>query len=112
MSFLKSLFGKSEWDSIEQDMTDFLRLKLSVSKFTTFTLLCKKYNLFEQLSEICKRETDFGPIRPVDMRVNYLVVFLTNVENELRRQSEIQEHPELLKDSINFSKITLLLNPK
>ena len=105
-----SLFGRKKWELVEHDVTEFLKDKLGEINFKTFTELCDKYKLFQQLSQLASIDTGYGPERPLDLRIIHLVALFTNVGNALGQQYGNQGL-EILKDGIEFSKVALLLNP-
>jgi len=111
MSFFKSLFGNTEWDSVDQDITDLIKRELGEEKFVSFTSLCNKYNVFDQLSKASSKFVDGLPERPLESRLISSVSFFTNVGNELGSKGLKQDRPELTRDGIEFSKIALILKP-
>ncbi len=112
MSFSKSLFGSNEWDSVEQDVTNLIKREVGEEKFVSFTSLCNKYNIFNQLPDISAKFRNDSPERPLELRLTWIVGFFTNVGNELGGQSIQQDRPELARDAIEFLNIALILNPR
>ena len=87
MGLLKSLFGKSGWDRLPQNLVSVIKSRLGDNKFTILDNLAKKYNLFNQ--RLFKHPEMLGD--DLEFSMMQLVSLLTNMGNELAQHEHVQD---------------------
>lgn len=105
MSFWKNLFGGSEWRSMPSSFSTDLRHRLGDDRFNTFTSICRKHNVFDQMSKVINNAGNDEILRNI-----MLIAFLTSAANEIGRQGVIRQELSFLHDSVQICNVVLELD--
>ena len=105
MSFFRSLFGGSGWNSIPPAVKDDLEQRLGEQRFNGFTRICETHDVFPQMSSMLKK------VDHPELMDLMFATFLTSVGNALGQQGIMRQDRSFLKDAVEVFTVALDIKP-